>query len=181
MSAFNSTDASYQQSSPAVEIILNVYDLGSEDQNNNNSYLYRYLGVGFFHTAVEINGIEHSYGGNPLSSDSGVFRSTPLTVENATYRESYLMGTMRNQSRIQEVLDNVSRQFRANEYNMICQNCNHFTEAFTLELLGKRIPSYINRAARVAHLFSAFVPKSVKELNPIPSTLQEANPRLSMT
>ena len=65
-------------------------------------------------------------------------------------------------------MDETSLAFKANEYNMITQNCNHWSEAFTMKLLGKRIPSYINKAARLGVLLSAFLPNSIKEFNPIP-------------
>lgn len=52
---------------------------------------------------------------------------------------------------------------------MITQNCNHFSEAFTLKLLNKRIPSYINRAAKVGFYLSCLLPKSIKGLTPLPS------------
>mmetsp|Transcript_15641 Transcript_15641/g.11382 ORF Transcript_15641/g.11382 Transcript_15641/m.11382 type:complete len:96 (+) Transcript_15641:37-324(+) len=91
-----STNSSFYSSGSAVEIILNVYDLGSAESQQSNAFLFNYLGLGFFHSAIEINGTEYCYGGNPLSSGSGVFTCAPMTVENAHYRESFLMGTYRN-------------------------------------------------------------------------------------
>jgi hypothetical protein len=39
-------------------------------------------------------------------------------------------------------------QFRANKYNLLEQNCNHFTEAFLMQVVGKQLPSYVNRLAK---------------------------------
>ena len=67
------------------------------------------------------------------------------------------------------MLEDVKRQFKANEYNLINRNCNHFCEAFTMQLLDKKLPSYINRAAKFGNYFSCFLPSSIKGLNPVPS------------
>lgn len=55
------------------------------------------------------------------------------------------MGTVTDTRRLYATLDRVKEQFKANEYSLINQNCNHFTDAFCVELLGKNIPSYITR------------------------------------
>jgi hypothetical protein len=62
----------------------------------------------------------------------------------------------------------VKREFKANEYSLIGQNCNHFSERFSLRLLGRRIPSFINRLARAGTWVNFLLPQSLKSLNPIP-------------
>jgi len=136
-----------------TEIILNVYDL-SPDQN---AYLNP-LGLGFYHTGIEIGGFEYQYGGNPDVSRSGVFQHAPLNVAGATYRESFLLGIVKDLRTAHAALDVVKEQFRANEYNLITRNCNHFSEALSLKLLNKRIPSFINRMARLGYGASCFLP-----------------------
>ena len=51
-------------------------------------------GLGFYHTGVEINGVEYSYGGNLNHNDTGVYNQVPLQAAGATYKESYLIGTV---------------------------------------------------------------------------------------
>jgi len=41
------------------------------------------LGFGFYHTGVEINGLEYSFGGNFTHDGTGVFASAPLEVDGA--------------------------------------------------------------------------------------------------
>ena len=44
-----------------------IYDLSPA-----NKYLYS-IGLGFYHTGVEFNGKEYSFGGNPEMISTGVF------------------------------------------------------------------------------------------------------------
>ena len=127
------------------------------------------LGLGFYHTGVEINGLEYSYGGNFTHNGTGVFSQSPLEVEGALYRESFLMGVVKDHGKIDETLSVLRSEFKANEYNLITKNCNHFSEALTLQLLGKRIPSFVNRASRIGYYTSCILPNSLKNQNPVPT------------
>lgn len=51
------------------------------------------LGIGLYHSGIELLGVEYSYGGNINNTGSGVFTSTPMLVDNATYFCSYNIGT----------------------------------------------------------------------------------------
>lgn len=54
------------------------------------------LGIGFYHAGIEINGVEFTYGGNPNHSGTGVYQMAPLSDPKISYKESFLMGTVRN-------------------------------------------------------------------------------------
>jgi hypothetical protein len=45
--------------------------------------------------------------------------------------------------------------FEGSNYNLTNKNCNHFTEAFCVELIGVSIPSWINRAASIGSVFTS--------------------------
>jgi hypothetical protein len=62
----------YNTGNSPIEIILNVYDL---NESTNKSFLFRQLAIGFYHSGIEINGIEYAYGGNMNHSGTGVFQS----------------------------------------------------------------------------------------------------------
>ena len=78
-----------------TEVILNVYFLGeSSDPNMKRTQALAPLGLGLYHSGVEINGLEFAYGGDPSNSGTGVFQSGPLAVAGASYHCSYLMGVV---------------------------------------------------------------------------------------
>ena len=92
----------------SVEVILNVYYLGDMD----NPSMMRLktlstLGIGLYHSGIELNGVEYSYGGDPTNSASGVFQGPPLSVANASYKESYFMGVVENGQKCFDVLHEV--------------------------------------------------------------------------
>lgn len=93
----------------------------------------------------------------------------PCSVAGAVYKESFLIGVVHDQKFLYKTLNELKTEFVANEYSLIAQNCNHFAEALCLRLLGKRIPSYINRLARMGNWVKFILPQSLKSLNPIPS------------
>jgi hypothetical protein len=80
-----------------------------------------------------------------------------MAVANATYKESYLLGTA-DSSTAYSVLAEVREDFKANEYSLVGQNCNHFSEAFAFRLLGKRPPSFVNRLARAGTWVNFLLP-----------------------
>lgn len=72
------------------------------------------VGLGLYHSGIEISGIEYAYGGDPNSAATGVFTSAPMCVAGATYYESYLLGTVADMSRVYEVLRQLKVDFIAN-------------------------------------------------------------------
>ena len=161
------------------EIILNVYFLGEPtDQLTHRLSKLGNVGLGLYHSGIEINGVEWSYGGDPNNHGTGVFATPPLTIQGAMYYQSYLIGTYDDSKKLNQVLNEVKREFIASEYSLIGQNCNHFSEEFCKRLLGKRIPSYINRLARMGSWVNFLLPQSLKSLNPIPEG--GSSPNMSM-
>ena len=106
----------------SYKVILNIYDLSPA-----NKYLYS-VGLGFYHTGVEINGKEWSFGGSPEMQGTGVFDSEPLSLDTETYRASVEMGSISTMSDFYRILEDVKKEFHANEYNVVKKNCNHFSD-----------------------------------------------------
>lgn len=126
---------------------LNIYNL-----NRSNDFLYP-IGLGFFHSGVEIAGREYSFGSNV-----GVFYSRPKDIRGATFKETidygFYVGT---REQFNAIIKNLADEFHANSYNLISKNCNCFSDAFLKKLVGKSIPGYVNRLAstgdRLLHPF----------------------------
>ena len=160
-----------------VEIILNVYRLGDpNDEQMTKLQFLAGLGLGLYHSGIEINGVEYAYGGDPNNPGTGVFQTIPMTVMGATYYESFVLGTVSDNKKIYEVLRELRSEFIANEYSLVSKNCNHFAEELSMRLLGKRLPSYINRLAKAGEWVKFALPQSCKSLNPVPSDGNKGRP-----
>ncbi len=78
-------------------MILNVYDLAPDSLGKT---IFSFVGLGFYHSGVEINGVEYTYGGNFTHNGTGVFNHMPLQPAGAKYKESYLIGTVKDFSNV---------------------------------------------------------------------------------
>lgn len=128
-----------------LQIILNVYDL-----HESNRVLYN-MGVGFFHTGVEINGYEFSF------SNQGVVRTRPRLPEFGVLREQLPMGAYNEGMQgIYAVISTLrNRDFQPGAYHPTNLNCNHFTDSFCVAVVGQHIPNWINRAAGIGSTMAA--------------------------
>ncbi|CAI2381636.1 unnamed protein product [Moneuplotes crassus] len=145
----------------SYKIILNIYDLSPA-----NKYLYS-VGLGFYHTGVEVNGKEWSFGGNPEMTGTGVFDSEPLSLEGEAYRASVELGTISSMSEFYRALEIVKQDFEANQYNVLTKNCNHFSDAICRKMLGRGIPGYINRMAKMGSCCRCLIPKKMMNNDPV--------------
>lgn len=71
-----------------MKVILNVYDV----QPSCNQKGADYFGVGIYHSGVEINGQEWSFGGNTMVRSTGVYACYPRENMNFTYKTSVDLG-----------------------------------------------------------------------------------------
>ena len=63
------------------------------------------IGLGLYHSGVEINGLEFCYGGDVSNHGTGVMQVPPLTIAGATYCQSYLIGVVHDSRMIYNVLE----------------------------------------------------------------------------
>eukprot|EP00919_Chromeraceae_sp_WS-2016_P058324 GHVR01138635.1.p1 GENE.GHVR01138635.1~~GHVR01138635.1.p1 ORF type:complete len:230 (-),score=68.75 GHVR01138635.1:262-906(-) len=130
-----------------VKVQVNVYDLVEEQS-----------WVGLYHSGVEILGTEYSFAGN-----SGVYECEPRRAPDGRFKCSHVIGdTTKSMSEVKSVVDRLRDKFHGDSYDLIEQNCNHFSNALCMRLLDKGIPSYINRAACVGKFCSCFVPPGMR-------------------
>ena len=126
-----------------LEVRVNVYDLPNAQRTNG--YLVG-LGLGLFHSGVEINGAEYSF------SPAGVCRAPPRLPEYGTFKEQLQFGTFAgSMNDLQLVLERLrTGTFRAGQYDLIHLNCNSFSDALVFELTRQHLPEWVNRAASIA-------------------------------
>lgn len=141
-----------------MKVFVNVYDL-----HHTNDYSY-YVGIGIFHSGVEIGDKEYSFGGHEFSY-TGVFDITPRTAYGAKFRETHYLGDLHITPReLQRVIDELSDEFPGNSYHPLTRNCNTFSNELCMRLLKTGIPSYVNRLANVGSALSCFIPQSGLQL-----------------
>lgn len=132
-----------------IPVRLNVYNI-----HKGNKYL-RPIGLGIYHSAVELFGYEVAFGGHDESM-TGVCVSIPSTHDGEmTLRERVVVGqTTKLPGEIADVLQEVSQEWPGNSYDLFTHNCNHFTDCLCRRLCGVGIPKYVNRIARAGAFFA---------------------------
>ncbi|KAL8117407.1 deSI-like protein At4g17486 [Apium graveolens] len=139
----------------SIPVYLNVYDL-----TPYNSYAY-WLGLGVYHSGVQVHGIEYAFGAHEYPS-TGIFEGEPKQCEGFTFRKSILIGwTGKSSKEVRKVMEELSKVYKGNAYNLITKNCNHFCNDACIRLTGNSIPSWVNRLARIGFLCNCIVPVSL--------------------
>uniref|UniRef100_A0A914KIW8 PPPDE domain-containing protein n=1 Tax=Meloidogyne incognita TaxID=6306 RepID=A0A914KIW8_MELIC len=132
-------------------VFLNVYDMYWL-----NDYAFG-LGVGVFHSGIEVHNIEYSYGGHPFPL-SGIFENSPKDPDelgdNFKFRESIHLGeTDFSPEDVQKIIRQMGNEYQGDKYHLISKNCNHFSNQLSKTLTGKELPSWINRLANISGSF----------------------------
>ena len=134
-------------------VILNVYDIFWANEYTEN------IGLGVYHSGLEVYGREYAYGGHPFPS-SGIFDTAPRAAagvlgEHFRFKQAIHLGNTDFRAfDVEKFREELGRKFQGDRYHLISRNCNHFSGAFSSILCGRDIPGWINRLA----YFSTFVP-----------------------
>ena len=105
-----------KSSSENARVYLNVYDLNEQ----SNEYLYP-LGLGIYHSGVEISGIEYTF-----ASEAGIYEMTPKHAPPAKFRESIDLGPCPTSRIVSATLEELKHDFKGTDYHVLNKNCNHF-------------------------------------------------------
>ncbi|KAH8342994.1 hypothetical protein KR059_003352, partial [Drosophila kikkawai] len=144
-------------------VLLNVYDLC-----HLNDYTIT-VGLGVFHSGIELYGTEYGYGGHNIPGMSGIFEMEPCNSkhelgEQFRFREKILLGyTGLSREAVRHIAERLGRrQFSGRAYHIVSHNCNHFSIKMADILCGRPIPGWVNRLANLV----ARVPFLVSYLTP---------------
>lgn len=129
-------------------IRINVYNASQ----NSDSPSIGFLGCcGVYHSGIEINGSEYSFG-----SGVGVYDSRPGDYGALVHSETFVSSI--TNAEVRQAIDKLRHEFQGNQYHIILKNCNSFTHALILACTRNShgIPPWINRAAWWASWFKPF-------------------------
>jgi len=138
------TDTGVAETKDTVK--LNIYDLAGNRAIEEANKVFRTLGTGAFHAAVEVNGKEWSYGFN--EQGSGVFTCAPHGCSAHKFRESINLGdTDLTESEIADVLEKMKEDWQGHDYDLLFKNCTHFSKALADQLHAKEVPKWVTSLA----------------------------------
>ncbi|KAM0934261.1 putative PPPDE peptidase domain-containing protein [Dioscorea sansibarensis] len=138
-----------------THLYLNVYDL-----TTMNNYLY-WFGLGIFHSGIEAYGMEYAFGAHDYPT-SGVFEVEPKSCPGFIYRRTMWLGsTNMSRSEFRLFIEDLAVNYHGDTYHLISKNCNHFTDDVCRRLLGKPIPGWVNRLARLGSFCNCLFPETI--------------------
>jgi hypothetical protein len=126
------------------------------------------FGLGLYHSGVEVGGWEYSF----ASRGAGIFKIAPKQAKGVRFCKRIEIGSLENGEEggeVQEALTVLRDNFQPEDYDLVTKNCNHFCDAFLQQLLGKRLPGFVNRMACIFSTGSIawLVPKSLRKKAPV--------------
>ncbi|KAL8799728.1 MAG: hypothetical protein Q9182_005671 [Xanthomendoza sp. 2 TL-2023] len=151
-----------------TEILINVYDLLPPGKLSTTLW---HLGSPLLHTGIVITSLNREYAfgalflpaSHPRSKPNatGVYHTPPgLEPEDARFRCSLLQGvSFLSPAELEGVVKDVSHEFKGAEYNLLTNNCNHFSSKLCARLTGKEAPRWMNRAAGIGVALPCLVPR----------------------
>ncbi|KAJ8603506.1 hypothetical protein CTAYLR_005120 [Chrysophaeum taylorii] len=135
-----------------MRVALNVYAL--RDFNEANEFLSS-VGLGFYHSGVEIDGREYSYAPNV-----GIYDTSPRSVPNAVFRGTVEMGQFEGgRATLADAIDSLRARFTPSGYDIMTNNCNAFADALVFELTTAHVPPWINRMALLGSCVACLLPR----------------------
>eukprot|EP00756_Hemistasia_phaeocysticola_P008880 Hpha_TRINITY_DN14761_c0_g1::TRINITY_DN14761_c0_g1_i2::g.102802::m.102802 len=134
------------------EVKLNVYDL-----TGANALLAR-CGVGAYHSAVEVYGIEISFGGGADGS-CGIGTCPPRGAGFCEFKEDVDLGRTRfSREQVVQLCGKLKEAWPAVGYDLVRRNCNHFAAEFARLLGVSAPPSWVNRLSETPWLARRVIP-----------------------
>eukprot|EP00746_Dinoflagellata_sp_MGD_P047952 gnl/MRDRNA2_/MRDRNA2_21872_c0_seq1.p1 gnl/MRDRNA2_/MRDRNA2_21872_c0~~gnl/MRDRNA2_/MRDRNA2_21872_c0_seq1.p1 ORF type:complete len:451 (-),score=84.28 gnl/MRDRNA2_/MRDRNA2_21872_c0_seq1:75-1427(-) len=107
---------------------------------------------GFYHSGIEVHGVEYSYGGcgDPDYEGTGLTCGAPCSALGCTWRLRVPLGRCSwDPVEIADVIAEMADAWQARDYNVLRKNCNNFCQALSKHLTSNAdtFPVFINALA----------------------------------
>mmetsp|Transcript_16947 Transcript_16947/g.52618 ORF Transcript_16947/g.52618 Transcript_16947/m.52618 type:complete len:323 (-) Transcript_16947:101-1069(-) len=142
-----------------VPVYVNVYDLQARGGNGAPVTVNGAMGLGAYHSGVQVFNAEFSFGGDPTgkcSAQTGIFSVNPKSaLPSSQFHKQHLVGHLPAGTLQQQVFALVNKMkpdWLMSSYHLVKRNCNHFSEAF-LWALDEEFnikPATVQREAAIA-------------------------------
>jgi len=130
--------------------VLHVYHLGTSQAAQLLNNLGQRLGTGAYHAGVEVFGQEWSFGDagdDDHPATSGVFCCAPGSAGDGVYvyKEAVQMGVTKvSRKEFLWLIEDMSREWRQEEYDLLRRNCCHFSNELCKRLGVQVLPKWVS-------------------------------------
>ena len=118
-------------------VTLLVYDISGGMARSLSPMLLKKTIEGVWHTGLVVYGVEYYFGGG-ICSDKPKKTPYGIPVKEIKIGKTYIPNDL-----FSEYLKEIRYKYSAESYNVLNNNCNHFTNAISEFLTGKSIPNDI--------------------------------------
>ncbi|WUR02929.1 PPPDE domain-containing protein [Vairimorpha necatrix] len=138
-----------------MEVILRVYKIGNQEILMLLNKLTNKNFEGIWHTSIEVFGKEYFF-------SHEIIRAQPGSTKHKDIFKKHVMGTtVITEEEFELFLENQNELFGSNTYDLLKNNCNHFTNVCLQFLTNKQNPEYIMEVHEAA-LKNEFISNLVK-------------------
>eukprot|EP00752_Nemacystus_decipiens_P010526 g9374.t1 len=100
-----------------------------------------------YHSGLEVGGVEYTF------SEAGIGQHPPRQIagDGVSYKTTEVLGDfIGSMPELRRILNGLKDEgFKEGGYDVVRNNCNHFCDELAFLLVGKRIPTWVNRAATI--------------------------------
>jgi hypothetical protein len=145
------------------DVVLHVYQLELEQGGSFVSRFLPSLGMGAFHTSLEVDGYRYTF-----ASNAGIVKTEARNEgvpSGAVFKQSIPLGVCAcNRAQLNAVIKQLGQVFHGTSYHLVHRNCNHFTETLGSAIVLydrlvdmkqgrlKTFPEWINRLANTSKM-----------------------------